>query len=155
MPFEKFELDSRTKLFLKELYRDYRLKSRTRHNHIADILDPEGMSNVQPSIITAVEPLMIQKLKDNNIADTRQLLIQIVRDTEKTFSKQMGGPQKKDFVIGVLKQLVEIDEAEEKTVSGLIDLVVMVAKNQDIYKIFKPVKTWCLCCLGACQKSKK
>ena len=151
MPNEKFELDSRTKLFLKELYRDYRLKSRTRHNHIQDLLD---MSQVQPSIITAVEPLMVKKLKDDNIEDTKQLLVQIVKDTEKTFASQMGGPQNKDFVIGVLKQLVDIDEAEEKTVSGLIDLVVMVANNQDIYKVFKPVKSFCLCCLGACVKSK-
>ena len=147
-----FDLDHRTKLFLKELYRDYHLKSRTRHNHIQDILD---MSNVQPSIITAVEPLMIQKLKDNNIADTRQLLIQIVKDTEKTFSKQLGGPQKKDFALGLLKQLVDIDSEEEKTVSGLIDLIVMVAKSPDIYKVFKPVKSFCLCCLGACMKKKK
>ena len=146
-----FDLDHRTKLFLKELYRDYHLKSRTRHNHIQDLLD---MSNVQPSIITAVEPLMIQKLKDNNIADTRQLLIQIIKDTEKTFASQLGGPQKKDLVIKLLKQLVDIDSEEEKTVSGLIDLVVMVAKNQDIYKVFKPVKTFCLCCLGQCMKSK-
>ena len=148
----QFDLHELTKLFLKELYRDYHLKSRTRHNHIQDILD---MSNVQPSIVTAVEPLMVQKLKDDNIADTKQLLVQIVKDTEKTFSKQLGGPQKKDLVIGILKKLVDIDSEEEKTVSGLIDLVVMVAKNQDIHKIFKPVKTWCLCCLGQCMKKKK
>ena len=146
-----FDLDHRTKLFLKELYRDYHLKSRTRHNHIQDLLD---MSNVQPSIITAVEPLMIQKLRDDNIADTRQLLVQIIKDTEKTFSRQMGGVQKKDFVIGVLKKLVDIDSEEEKTISGLIDLIVLVAKNPDIYKVFKPVKSFCLCCLGQCMKSK-
>jgi len=152
MSHEKFELDSRTKLFLKELYRDYHLKSRTRHNHIADLLD---MSNVQPSIITAVEPLMVQKLRDDNIADTKQLLVQIIKDTEKTFSRQMGGVQKKDFVIGVLKKLIDIDSEEEKTISGLIDLIVLVAKNPDIYKVFKPVKSFCLCCLGACVKKKK
>ena len=147
-----FDLDHRTKLFLKELYRDYHIRSRTTYNHIQDILD---MSQVQPSILAAVEPLMVQKLKNDNIEDTKALLVQIVKDTEKTFSKQMGGPQKKDFALGLLKQLVDIDSEEEKTVSGLIDLIVMVAKSPDIYKVFKPVKSFCLCCLGACMKKKK
>ena len=152
---ENFDLDARTKLFLKELYRDYHLKSRTRHNHIEDILESAEMSNVQPSILAAVEPLMVKKLKDDCIDDTRQLLVQIVKDTEKTFASQLGGPQKKDYAIGLLKQLVDIDSDEEKTISGLIDLIVMVAKSPEMYKVFKPVKSFCLCCLGSCMKSKK
>ena len=154
-----FDLDHRTKLFLKELYRDYHLKSRTRHNHIQDLLEMSQVepitpreSRIQTSVVNFVNPLMIEVIKSKDFDTPVDALVESVKMTEKAFASQMSGVDKKQFALGLAKSVLVDDETDESYLSEMIDLIVKLSKDKDIHKVFIKGSKFCLSC---CSKSPK
>lgn len=158
MMTDNFRLNYEFKKYIAQNIHHYNYNlAPVRHNHLEEKVKKIKMSKIQNSVIDAVEPLMRKKLLDQREMeklDTRELVIQAVYDTQKSFQKQMSGLHKKEFCINMIKQIVELTDQEEESVATLIDLVVLVAKNQDLHKVFKPVSKFCLKCFYCCGEKK-
>jgi len=151
---DNFRLNSKTIIYIRENYIFYRY-SRTKHNHLDEIIKMSVQprenslskeSRVQPSVIKMVSPLMRNVINDMSFDTTTDAVVKCIEMTERAFSRQMSGGDKKMYVKELLSGIVKESDPEANNLDHLIDLVVSIARNKELHKLFKRSSLFCLTC---------
>lgn len=103
-------------------------------------------SRVQPSIVKLVTPLMRRVIDDMSFDNTTEAVVKSIEITERAFAKQMSGQRKKEYVKELLSGIVKEEDPESNSLDDVIDLVVTIAKNKELHKLFKRSSVFCLSC---------
>ena len=151
---DNFKLNSKTIIYIRQNYIFYRYSSRTKTNHLDEIIMAEVKpvnslskeSRVQPSVIKMVSPLMRNVINDMSFANTTEAVVKAVEITERAFARQMSGSDKKKYAKELLSGIVKEIDPEENNLDDIIDLIVSIAKNKDLHKLFKRSSVFCLAC---------
>jgi hypothetical protein len=155
-----FKLNPHTLIFIENyvIYYSYFL-SPVRYNHFEERAIKRKMSQVQPrenslskesrvqpSVIKMVSPLMRNVINDMSFDTTTEAVVKAVEITERAFARQMSGGDKKKYAKELLSGIVKEIDPEENNLDDIIDLVVSIAKNKDLHKLFKRSSVFCLAC---------
>jgi len=157
-------LNPHTLIFIEE-YIDYyyNFLSRSKYNHFAARIEARKMSQVtpqenslskslmkesrvQPGVIKAVQPLMLDVMKSFEFNTTTEAVIKAVELTERTWAKQMTGRDKHEYAKLMLRGIVKEENGSEGNMDEIIELIVMVAKNRTLVNLFKKSGKACLSC---------
>ena len=141
------KLNPHTLIFIEEyvIYYSGNL-SPVRYNHFENRAIKRKMTEVQPSIIKMVSPLMKQVMDDMSFSNTTDVVIKAVELTQRAFAGQMAGADKKQYAKNLMEGLVKEEDPEADTLDILIDLVVRLSKDKDMHKLFKKSSVFCLAC---------
>lgn len=103
-------------------------------------------SRVQPSVIKAVQPMMLDVMKSFDFNNTSEAVVKAVELTERTWAKQMSGRDKHEYAKLMLRGIVKEEDGSEGNMDEIIELIVMVAKNRTLVNLFKKSGKACLSC---------
>ena len=110
------------------------------------LMKERSISRVQPSVIKAVQPMMLDVMKSFEFKNTTEAVVKAIELTERTWANQMSGKEKKNYAKLMLSSIIIEEDGSEGHLDDLIDVIVSVAKNKTLVNLFKKSTRMCLSC---------